>query len=121
MGELVVVEVGAFEGQLGRGGHDQHRPSGPCTGTRWAALPASRYPRRCVDPGRLQQSPQIVGPVGHVGQGMGVRGGGQRDPGPTNRSRRGGAGYSSPTGFRHPADESSAAMPDRTAASVIRS
>ncbi len=42
-------------------------------------------------------------------------------PAAAKRSKRGGAGYTSPTGFLSPADEHSAAIPDLAAASASRS
>ena len=51
---------------------------GADTAISWGRRP--RKPRRVSHPGVGQELAQVVGPLGHVGQGVGVRGRGERDP-----------------------------------------
>ncbi len=75
--QLHIVEIGALEGQLGRSGHPQP-PSGRIDRDQVGS--AATVGLQPADAGSVQQVPQVVGPIGHIGKGVGVRGRGQRDP-----------------------------------------
>ena len=76
----------------------------------WSAVPVGLQP---VDPGGEEERATSSARSATSGRAWASEAVVSGTPCSTNRLSRGGAGYSSPTGFRHPAEESSAAMPER--------